>query len=218
MFLRPFVRALGGTAVLCCLAVVSACGPSPEPTVASADVPPPPKLKPKPKPKCETLEEDCVSTPDTQAKIAGTELVFIPPEAWVYAQGTDFTLTKAKEAAGALAMTSFDAGPDEAKVREGTYEKLAGVADVTLPERFKKKFVPKWDKADDTKKTGDIEVKLWQADDAKRDGKSGYLLVMLASDPSGKRVMGLAFAPKDDDKAVEAISKSLETLGPGSYQ
>jgi len=185
--------------------------------VASAEPTPPPKKKEKPKPKCETPEENCVATPDTQAKIAGTDLVFIPPESWIYVQGEEITLTKGAET-GALAMTSFDGGADEAKLRDGTYEKLAGVADVTLPEHFKKKFVPNWAKADDTKKTGDIEVKLWQADDAKRGGKSGYLLVMLASDPAGKRVMGVAFAPKDDEKAAEAISKSLETLGPGSYQ
>jgi hypothetical protein len=218
MFDRPIARALVGAAALCLSLGLAACGPEPEPTVATAEVPPPPKMKAPPKPKCESMDEDCKATPDTQAKIAGTELVFIPPEGWNYAQESEHTVTKSKASVGAMAMGSFDSGADESKIRDATYGKLAESIGVTLPERFKKKFVPNWNKADDSKKTGDIEIKLWQADEAKRDGKSGYLLVLLAADPGGKRVMGIAFAPKDDDKAVEAISKSLETLGPGGYQ
>ncbi len=185
--------------------------PTPDPT------PPPPKEKPKPK--CEEMTEGCEATADTQAKISGVDLVFIPPEGWVYAQGAELTLTKAKESGGVLAMTTFEPGSDEAKAREGAYLKLVEQLEISVPEKFKKKYTPKWDKEDDTRKSGEVELKLWQAEDAKRGGEGGYLLILLAAEPNGKKkIMGVAFAPKSDDKSVEAISKSLETLGPGSYQ
>lgn len=214
MLSRPLVRAALCAAVL---AIFPACSSTPEPeVVATASAP---KPKPPPKPKCEALEEKCQATPDTQAKVAKSDLVFIPPEGWVYAQQADTTLTNPAEGNGALVMASFEVDKDQNKSRDGAYERLATVGGITLPERFKKKFIPKWDgKADDAKKSGDLDVKLWQADEAKRDGKSGFLLVLLAVDPGGKQVMGVAFAPKDDQKAIEAIAKSLETLGPGSYQ
>lgn len=210
---RPFVRAALCAAVLC---TFPACSSTPEPDLAATVSAP--KPKPPPKPKCEALEEKCQATPDTQARVARSDLVFIPPDGWVYAQQEDTTLTKPAEGNGALVMASFEVDKDQNKSRDAAYEKLAASGGISLPERFKKKFIPKWDKADDAKKSGDLDVKLWQADEAKREGKSGFLLVLLAVDPGGKQVMGVAFAPKDDQKAIEAIAKSLETLGPGSYQ
>lgn len=223
MTMRALVPALfvGGVLVWGAFAT-SACGPkqseqeveepAPDPTTS-----PPPKQKPKPK--CEDMTEGCEATADTQAKIAGAELVFIPPEHWVYAQGKELTLTAAKETGGILAMVSFEPEGDEAQARDAAYQKLVEKLEISVPEKFKKKYVPNWKKEDDKRKSGDVELKLWQAEDAKRSGEGGYLLILLADEPGGKRkIMGVAFAPKTDEKAVEAISKSLETLGPGSYQ
>ncbi len=198
----------------------SGCGPKqaeqeveePEPTPTSTP-------KEKPKPKCEEMTEGCEATADTQAKIAGVDLVFIPPDGWVYAQGAELTLTKAKETGGVLAMTSFEATGDEKKVNEEHYQKLLEKLEISVPEKFKKKYAPNWAKEDDKRKSGEIDLKLWQAEDAKRGGEGGYLLILVAPEPGGKRrIMGVAFAPKSDQKSVEAIGKSLETLGPGTYQ
>lgn len=202
-------------------AFTSACGPkqSDEEVEVPTTEPLPEKPKEKPKPKCEDMTEGCQATADTQAKIPGVELVFIPPEGWVYAQGSELTLTSAKESGGILAMASFAPDADEAKARDAAYQKLVEALEITVPEKFKKKYVPNWKKEDDKRKSGEVEMRLWQAEDAKRSGEGGYLLVLLADEPGGKnKILGVAFAPKTDDKAVEAISKSLETLGPGSYQ
>jgi hypothetical protein len=199
---------------------IAGCGPkqSEQDVEEPAPDPTPPEPKEKPKPKCEEMTEGCEATADTQAKIAGVDLVFIPPDGWVYAQGAELTLTKAKESGGVLAMASFEPGSDEAKSRDAAYQKLVEQLEISVPEKFKKKYAPKWEKHDDTKKSGEIELKLWQAEDAKRGGEKGYLLVLLAADPAGKKkILGVAFAPESDEKSVEAISKSLETLGPGSY-
>ncbi len=222
MTMRALVPAMLVGGVLVWGALTSACGPKQsdeEVEVPTSDATVPEKPKEKPKPKCEDMTEGCQATADTQAKIAGVELVFIPPEGWVYAQGSELTLTSAKESGGILAMASFLPEGDEAKAREAAYQKLVEKLEITVPEKFKKKYVPNWKKEDDKRKSGEVELRLWQAEDAKRSGEGGYLLVLLADEPGGKRkILGVAFAPKTDDKAVEAISKSLETLGPGSYQ
>ncbi|NUP08564.1 MAG: hypothetical protein HOW73_21150 [Polyangiaceae bacterium] len=203
------------------VAALTGC-PSKEPVepVATAEPEPdPPKKTEKPKPKCEELAEKCAATADTQAKIANADSVFVPPEGWHYAQQTEMTIAQPDGTPGAMAITAFEgAGPEEAKARDASYEKLVQGLAISPPEKFKKKFVPRWDKPDDARKTGSTEIKLWQAEKAKRDGKDGFLLVLLTSDPAGKKILGVAFSPEGDDKTVEAISKSLETIGPGSYQ
>lgn len=208
------------------VAALSGCPKTePEEPVATADPEPdPPKKSAKKKPKCEDLAEKCVATPDTQARIANVDSVFIPPEGWMYAQQAEMTVAQPGEEPsatnhGAIAMTAFEgAGAEEAKARDAHYEKLVQGLEISVPEKFKKKYVPKWDKADDTRTTGTTEIKLWQAEQAKRAGKNGFLLVLLTTDPAGKKILGVAFAPEGDEKTVEAISKSLETIGPGSYQ
>lgn len=191
---------------------------TPEPTVASADVEPPPKKKPKPKPKCEDLTEKCAAAADTQARIAHADSVFIPPEGWHYAQQPEMTVAQPESAPGVMAITAFEAGKEEAKDREAQFQKLVAALEITLPEKGKKKYAPKWEKPDGTKKTGNTEIMLWQAEAAKKGGKTGYLLVLLTADPAGKKILGVAFAQDGDEKTVDAISKSLETIGPGSYQ
>jgi hypothetical protein len=197
------------------------CGSStPEPTTAADDATPPPPepKKKKAKPKCEALDENCVATPDTQARVAGSEFVFIPPEGWSFAQEKELTRTFDKEGGAVLAMSSYEPGSEEAKTREALFEALAEALEIALPEKFKRKYKPNWAKPDDKRASGDTELMLWQAGDAKHGTEKGYLLVLLAPDPSGRKVMGLAFAPESNEAAAEVIMKSLETLGPGSYQ
>ncbi len=205
------------------LLAASGCGAKPPPPVteplATDDQPPLVSKKEKKKP-CEAMSEDCVASGDTQAKIPGSDFVFIPPNGWGFAQESGQTLAKAKEAPAALAVTGYDFGTpaEESKMRNLLLPKLAQSIGVSLPEKKKKVFLPTWDKPDDKQKFGDTEFELWQAEDAKLGDKAGPLLVFLTRDSGGKKILGLAFSPKGDDKTVEVIMKTLQTFGPGSYQ
>ncbi len=165
------------------------------------------------------MSEECVASGDTQAKIPGSDFVFIPPNGWAFAQESGQTMAKATDAAAAMAVTGYDAGTpaEETKMRNALLPKLAQSIGVTLPEKKKKAFTPVWEKPDDTQKFGDTEFALWQALDAKLGDKSGPVLIFMTKDSSGKKVLGLAFSAKDDDKTTEMIMKSLQTFGPGSY-
>jgi hypothetical protein len=205
-----------------------ACGstPEPDPEVPTAE-PEVNVTKPKKeKPKCETFKENCLATADTQAKIAGSESVLIPPVGWTFAQQSEYLVTQVDGSAAALALAGFDAsGPAEAAAREAVYNKLLTALEIAPPERFKKKFVPAWDKGDvpgvqrsNTMKAGSMELKLLQAEQpAKRAGKPGFLLVIMTTDPAGKKIVGVAFSPEADEESVNKISAALETIGPGSY-
>lgn len=216
MSCRPFSWA----ASVVCLFVV-ACGgtqePDPEVPAATASAS---ASKPKrEKPKCLAFTENCIATADTQAKIPGSEAVFIPPAGWTYAQQSDATLTQIEGSPAVIALAGFDAAPaDEAKTRDSLYAALLEVVKLSPPEKFKKKYTPKWDKADQERANGDMKIKLWQAEAAKRSGKSGFLLVLMTTDPAGKKIVGVAFSPDGDDSSIEKISTALETIGPGSYQ
>jgi hypothetical protein len=205
-----------------------ACGstPEPEPEVPTSDVEVKPTKPKKEKPKCETFKENCLATADTQAKIAGSESVLIPPLGWTFAQQSEYLVTQVDGSAAALALAGFDAsGPAEAAARDAVYNKLLTALEIAPPERFKKKFVPAWDKADvagvqrsNTMKVGSMELKLLQAEQpAKRAGKPGFLLIISTTDPAGKKIVGVAFSPEADEESVNKISAALETIGPGSY-
>ena len=201
---------------------ISGCGSTqePDPEIPTAEPETSVSAKPKrQKPKCEALSENCLATADTQAKVPGSEAVMIPPVGWGYAQQSDYTISKIEGSAAAIVLAGFDAtGAEEPKAREATYTKLVTALEITLPEKFKKKFMPKWEKPDDVRKNGNMELKLWQAEAAKREGKTGYLLVLMTVDPAGKKIVGVAFSPEGDEDSIKKISAALETIGPGSYQ
>jgi hypothetical protein len=187
--------------------------PEPEPEVTE-----PKPIKEKKKP-CEAMSEECVASGDTQAKIPGSNFVFIPPNTWAFAQESGQTIAKSKDVPAAMAVTGYDSGTpaEENKMRNALLPKLAQSIGVALPEKRKKPFLPTWEKPDDTQKVGESEFALWQAEDAKLGDKTGPVLVFGTKDSSGKKVLGIAFSPKGDDKTIDLIMKSLQTFGPGSY-
>ena len=208
-----------------CVFLLAASGcaakpPPPVPAPSNTDDQPPLVQKKEKKKPCEAMSEGCIASGDTQAKIPGSDFVFIPPTGWGFAQESGQTLAKAKEGPAALAVTGYDPGTpvEEAKTRNLLLPRLAQSIGISLPEKKKKTFVPLWDKPDDKQKFGDTEFELWQADDAKQVDRAGPLLVFTTKDSSGKKILGLAFSQKGDDKTVEVIMKVLQTFGPGSYQ
>ncbi len=205
------------SAVLLVPVGVAGCGGTQEAEVPTAEPEPPPKPKPKPKPKCEDFAEKCTATADTQAKIAGTNIAFIPPEGWMYAQQANATMAKPDGGPGAIAMSGFDGSKDEAKARDAEYDRLLGLLGMEPPAKFKVKYKPNWAKPEATRKSGEMEIKLWQTDGAKRDGKAGILNVILTSEPGGKKILGVVFTLDNDEKTAEAVNKSLETIGPAPY-
>src|SRR5437868_2867115 len=108
---------------LAAIAVVSlpACSPKPPPPpppVASSE----PVAKPEPKKKpCEAMNEECVASGDTQAKIPSSDFVFIPPMGWTFAQESGQTIAKLKDQPLGMAVTGLElpkAAPDQAKTRD----------------------------------------------------------------------------------------------------
>lgn len=204
----------------------SACSSTPPPEDPQPTTAEPKKKKKKKevaeplKPKCESFAEECVATGDTQAKIPGSDFVFIPPIGWVFAQESGQTVAKAKDDLGYIAVTGLEgeSAGDQDKMRDATYPKLFEAIGVTATDKRKKKFVPAWGKPDEERKTGDVVVKMWQADDAKHGDQSGPLLVFMTKDTSGHALLGVAFTKSGDTTAIKAIEESLTTFGPGGYQ
>jgi hypothetical protein len=202
-------------ALVCSSPFLGACE-KPAPVVPKEAEPPPPP--PKPKPKCEAMIEGCKATNKTRARVEGTDFVFTPPTNWVYAQEAELTRARPKEGGAILGLASFEDG--DAKTRDAAFVKLAEVLEIKLPEQRlgKKKYAPTWNKPDDSKKPGQVDLKFWQAVDAKHGEEKGYLLVLLAPVQGGRSVLGVAFSPDGDEKSIELIPAALETLNVGGDQ
>lgn len=201
---------------VCAVTSLAGC-PSKDPVTPEPDTTSEPTAKPveKPKPKCEDLAEKCAATAETQAKIASVETTFAPPEGWIYAQLPEMSVAQADGAPGAIALTTFEGkDKEEAKARDAAYDKLLTSLEVTPPQKFKKPVAPKWDKPDDTNKDGKLEVKIWQMEGAKRQDKNGFLIVLMATDPGGKKILGVAFSPEGDEATGGAILKTVASFVP----
>jgi hypothetical protein len=188
--------------------------PPPPPQPTSEPAPPPP-----PKKACEAMNEDCVATGETQAKIPSSDYVFIPPPGWTYAQEAGQTIARVKDQPLAMAVTGValpPAPPDQAKTRDVLVEKLGEAIGVTLPKKGTKTWTPDWNKGQ-PQTFGSTVYSVWQNTDAKLADKAGVLLVFTTKDSAGKEIVGLAFCP-NDEKSTALVTKSLETFGPGSYQ
>lgn len=187
--------------------------PTPEPVKE-------PEPEPEKKPECKTLDEKCAATADTQAALAFTDLVFIPPQGWIYAQEPELTIAQTPEGGAALSITAIDAKDAKAKEtkakREVAMEKLASSLGIRLPEKAKKKVSPNWEKPDGDVKVGDMTLSMWQFEGAGRGTKNGPVLFFSARH-GDSIVLGMGFAPTGDSSDAE-IMKALETIGPGPVE
>jgi hypothetical protein len=209
--------------LLAAIAVVSvaACSPKappPPPPTTSAEPVAKPEVKKKP---CEAMNEECVASGDTQAKIPSSDFVFIPPTGWTFAQESGQTIAKLRDQPLAIAVTGLElpkAPGDQAKTRDALVLKLAESVGVSLPKKGSKPFATTWAQpADPAAKYGSTTYAIWQNTEAKLGDKGGLLLIFTTKDSTGKEIVGLAFCP-NDEKSIALIQKSLETFGPGSYQ
>ena len=215
---RSLVASLGLCLGVSIAALSGGCGSDPPPP---AEVPKPvetvaPEAPPPPKPDCKALDEKCKADASTQARLAHTDLAFIPPEGWMYAQESDLTITQTEEGGGALAVTAFeskDAKSKETKAsRDSAVESLARAVGLTLPEKNRKKVSPNWDKPDGDVKVGEMTLQMWQFEGASRGSKQGPVLFFAARNGE-TQLIGLGFAPTGD-KSDQEIMKALETIGP----
>jgi len=211
---------LARTSWLAALAVLSlmACRPKPPPPPQPDPEPEPTATAPKKKP-CVAMTEECVASSDTQAKIASSDFVFIPPAGWTFAQESGQTLAKAPDQTMAIAVMGLDlptVAAEKTKARNGALTALAQSLGIKLPSKGVKTWSPDWAQPH-AETYGSAKYALWQNMDAKYGDKTGVFLVFTTTDSTGKEIFGIAFCPSDD-KSTSTITKSLETFGPGSYQ
>ena len=180
--------------------------PKPPPTPPPVVEPPPPP----PPPKCESLEEKCVSTPESRIAIDGTKLTLAPPPGWTFAHATGGTIALSNTSAIAVAVFAIEnpkKPPPRALALAAIVEKLA----VTFPKRKGKLDFPK--RADKTSTVGTLKVAFYQLDGAVRETKKGPLLVFTTSAPEGGFLVGAGFVPEDDDSNADAaILKAVESI------
>lgn len=210
---RFFRHALWGWLMFVCVGCHAA---KPPPPPEPPPPPPPPVVEaPPPPPKCEKVEENCVASPDTRARVGQAGWQFAPPTTWIYAQGDEFTIAQGKHAVmGVTARASVDAKKERAE-REEALKGVAGKLGVTLPK--KKTFLAK--KPDHKQKVGDVDAEFYQLDGAKLDGKPGALLFFVAKASKERVLVGAGFVAEDDgDNADQAIMKAIESLGPAANE
>ena len=187
--------------------------PTPPPPAPTAEVAPPPP----PPPKCESVEEGCKATSDTQLEVADCGLMLTPPEGWVYARESGMLVTMAPAGTAKLALAP--AASDARTPVIETVEKL--LTRLEIEKLNTKSLRSRLGKADDEVDTGKLTIRLWEVDKRRQRGKSpelkgkgqGTVLVALAPASGGKVVVGAAFVVNpDSDSLAGVVMKSIQSL------
>jgi hypothetical protein len=183
--------------------VVVAPKPKPKPIVEAPKPPPPP-------PPCEAITEKCAAEKTTMARIAHTtELVFTPPQGWIYAQEPDASVAQVSDDGPGFAIAAIDiVAKDAAKAtaaRDAAVASLGKRLGVTLP---KQKI--NWKKADKTIDVAGHPFALHQIEGAMRAGKKGPLLVFTSTLGDTSAIVGAGFV--DDDDKTDADVAILESM------
>lgn len=191
----------------------TACGskkPKVQDTVDSQPTSEPEPPKPPP-PKCEKLEEKCESKGGKKAKIPGSLLVFEPTNGWTYAQQEKITVAQLADEDACQGLVGHEVA-DAKKVdaaRQTALELLAAELKLTLP-----KTKVQW-KSGEKYEQSKVPQLRWTLEKVVRGAKKGDLLIVGTQPNDGKAVLGVAFVPSDDDKSIEKVLKSFDTIGAG---
>jgi hypothetical protein len=203
------IVALLGAAALCV-----ACGHKRPPPPKAAPPPPPtveqPPPPPPPPPKCEALDESCTGKGGTVARIRKSGFGIAVPDGWTYAQQDDATV--ATSSSVVLVVTTYDAGADAkaaASNRDAAFEAVVKLLGMTSKPKVT------WTKPAKKSKAGDLELSLWQVNDAAKGDKKGPVLVFGAQLPDKSWLLGAGFVPNDDSTdADKTILNALQSIAP----
>lgn len=219
---RELTRALGRSvralAAIAAMSSLAACGGNKEPPKPPDPFDnykePPKKPAPPPAPKCEKLEEDCKGAKDKKAKVAKTDLLFQPPDAWVYVQAETHTFAQMGAETAILGIAGVEIADPKKELaqRDAELATLTKALGVTLP-----KGQPNWKKKPDIEeKAGDRPLSMWYGEKGATRGKTkGGYLVLWAPNGDKKGVLGVVFSPDKDDASGPAAVEAFKTLAGG---
>jgi hypothetical protein len=190
------------------VAIVCGCRPPP----AAPQPPPPPVAAAKPPPSCRSLDDHCLSTPDTHAPIQESGWSIVPPTGWTYAHEPDATVAASEQAS--VAATVYESGNRKADAarRDAALELVLQKLGVTLPKKAK---IFARSKPDQVEEVAGLKISLYQLDGAMRGGNPGSLLVFAAKLPSAGGLIGAGFVAESDTmNSDEAILSCVTSLLP----
>jgi len=205
----PGVGPVAAIAVIATLTAPVGCSkPKPAAPPKVEPQPEPPPESPPPPPKCEALDESCEADEGTLLPVPGTGLVFTPPAGWTFAKLEKVTVVQ-KSDEGALIVVG--AHPWEKvpfkrfKGRSAYGRDLLKLGGLKTPRKLQLNAPQERDR------TGEVKLGQWITHDTKRGDAKGELL-SFAGQAGDLEVVGVAFAPDDDDEAIGAILDALKTL------
>jgi hypothetical protein len=188
-------------------AVVAACHPAPatQPGASPEGTPSGAAAPPK---RCETLEDACVASRGTAARIVDSGWAMKPPDGWTYAQ--EPTVTIATYQSAALAVTVQQRTPKKAEAvdRDSGIAVVSKRLEVALPKR---KIA--WQKPDTILDVGELKVSLYQVEDVSRGARKGPLLLFSTKLSKDQVLVGAGFVDENDNaNADELILKAIGSL------
>jgi hypothetical protein len=177
--------------------------PAPPPTPSAEPVvvepPPPPKA-------CDKIEDACVATDTTRARIGASSLAFTPPVGWKWARYEDAAVARADDASMAITI----AAKHTALALFTSFDLLVTRMELT-PLNKKPQW---WLKQGEAQTVGTLKFSMWEVSGGARGTKSGPLLIFTAMLPDRTELLGIGFVPADDKtNASEAILKAVSSIG-----
>jgi len=188
--------------------------PKPPPQPKSDPIPDPAPEPPPPPPSCEALDEVCEADENTLLPVPGTSLVFTPPAGWSFAKLEKVTLVQKEEGGAIIIIGSHPLEKNGFKRVQARSEYARGLLDegeLKTPQQLQ------LNRPQEQDEVGEVRLGKWIALDTARGDRKGELL-SFAGPSEEQEVVGVAFAPDDDEEAIGAILDALKTLHTGAEE
>jgi hypothetical protein len=177
------------------IASLAACGGSQE----SAPVAKPPEA---PAPRTESQEATPPAAP-SGPKIDA-------PAGWALEREGEAIVIRAPASPAVIALTTLPLAATRARIQEEA-NALAATVDLTVRGSIRLK-----DLAEQSERAGSRKLALWELPYAEREGQMGAVMVFAGKLTPEAIVVGIAYAPNDEEATIEAILQAITTIRPGT--
>jgi hypothetical protein len=132
----------------------------------------------------------------------------VAPEGWRRERSDATLIVSSPSSPAVIALTTLPLSATMARIEEEAHALTKSVA-LTLPSRIRLTAL-----AEQSEMAGARKLALWEHLDAERGGRVGAVVIFAGKLDDEALVVGIGFAPTDDELGTEAILGALKTIAP----
>jgi hypothetical protein len=164
----------------------------------------------KPAPAEKPREAPAAPSEPTAAPAAPSGPQIDAPPGWTFEREGEAIVVRAPASPAVIVLTTLPLAATLARIQEEA-NALAAAVDLTVRGSIRLK-----DLAEQSEMAGSRKLALWELPYAEREGQMGAVMVFAGKLTDEAVVVGIAYAPNEEEATIEAILHAITTIRPGT--